>query len=101
MNNRKESRNRRSVRLSTALLSLAIFAGTASVGHTQELESLVITAERPVHTEFRASIQDEMRAHTQTAVWMTRIDVGTDLDLKLGRPSYRFQVAATDVNKRG
>ncbi len=101
MNNTQESRNWRSACLSTALLSLALVAGTASVGHAQEIESLVVTAERPVHTDFAASIRDEMRSHTEAAVWMTRIDVGTDLGLKLGRPSERFHVAATDMNKRG
>ena len=82
----------------TALLSLAFFAGSASVGHTQELPSLVITAERPVHSDFSSSIRDEIRERTQVAVWMTRINVRTDLGVKLSRA---HQVAATDVNKRG
>ncbi len=101
MNSSKESRNRRPARLLTALLSLAFFAGAASVGHTEELPSLVITAERPVHTDFSASIRDEMRERTQITVWMTRIDVRTDLGLKLGRSARTYRVAATDVSKRG
>jgi len=101
MNNRKDSCNRQPVRLPTVLLLLALFAGFASVGHAQEPSSLVITAERPVHSSFSSSIRDEMRARTETAVWMTRIDVGTELGLKLSRPSQNYRLATLDMNKRG
>jgi hypothetical protein len=101
MNSSKESRNRRPARLLTALLWLALFAGSASVGQAQELSSLVITAQRPVHTDFSLSVRDEMHETSQTAVWMTRINVRTDLGLKLGRPSRKYQAAITDTNKRG
>ncbi len=101
MNNRKESCNRQPVRLPTVLLLLAFFAGSASVGHAQELSSLTITAERPVHSSFTSSIRDEMRADTEIAVWMTRINVGTELGLKLSRPSRNYRLAALDMNKRG
>ena len=101
MNNRKESCNRQPACLPTVLLLLALFAGSASVGHAQELSSLVITTERPIYTDFSASIRDEMHADTQTAVWMTRISVGTDLGIKLGRPSRKYRLAALDMNKRG
>ena len=103
MNCRKDSRNRRPARLPTALLWLALIAGTASVGHTQEIQqpSLVITAERPIHTDYSSSIRDEMRESTQIAVWMTRINVDTDLNLKLSHPGRRYQLATNDMNKRG
>lgn len=101
MNSSKESRNRRPARLLTALLSLAFFAGSATVGQAQELSSLVITAERPVHSDFSSSIRGEMRERTKIAVWMTRINVGTDLGVKLGRPGRKYRVAAADMNNPG
>ena len=85
----------------TALLLLAFFAGSASVGQAQERSSLVITTERPVHTNFSLSVRDEMHEHSQIAVWMTRINVRTDLSMKLGRPNRKYRVAITDTNKRG
>lgn len=102
MNSRKDSRRTRPARLPTALLSLAIFAGSASVGQAEEIPTLVITAERPVHSDFKSSIRDEMHESTQVAIWMTRISVGTDLGVKLGRPNQSFRLAAADdMNKRG
>jgi len=101
MINGKESRNRHPVRLPTALLSLALFAGSASVGHTGEPSSLVITAERPEYTDFSASIRDELHDSTEVAVWMTRISVGTDLGMKLSHPGRTYRMAAIDQNKRG
>jgi len=103
MNSRKDSRYRLPARLPTALLWLALIVGTASVGHTQEIQqpSLVITTERPLYTDFSASIRDEMRERTQIAIWMTRINVGTDLNLKLSPPDRRYRMAANDMNKRG
>ena len=101
MNNRKDSCNRQPVCLPTVLLSLALFAGSASVGYAEELSSLVITAERPAHSSFSSSIRDEMRADTETAVWMTRINVGTELGVKLSQPGRTYRLAALDMNKRG
>ena len=101
MNNSKNRCNRQPVCLPTVLLALALFAGSASVGHADELSSMVITAERPAHTSFSSSIRNEMRADTETAVWMTRINVGTDLGMKLSQPNRSFRVAALDMNKRG
>ena len=101
MNSSKESRIRRPARLLTALLQVVFFTGFASVGHTQELPALVITAKRAVHTDFISSVRDEMRDRTQIAVWMTRINVRTDLGLKLGQTDQSYRLAATDANKRG
>ena len=101
MNSRKDSRSARPARLPTALLSLAILAGSASVGHAEEIPTLIITADRPVHADFSSSIRDEMRDSTEVAVWMTRISVGTDLGVKLGRSNRSFRLAAADMNKRG
>ncbi len=101
MNNRKDRCETQPVRLPTVLLLLALFAGSASVGHAEELSSMIITAERPAHTSFSSSVQDEMRAETETAVWMTRINVGTDLGMKLSQPSRTYRLAALDMNKRG
>ena len=42
-----------------------------------------------------------MHEHSQIAVWMTRINVRTDLSMKLGRPNRKYRVAITDTNKRG
>lgn len=101
MNSRKDNRNRRLAHLPTALLSLALFAGFASVGQAEEIPSLVITAERPIHTDFSSSIRNEMRERTEVSIWMTRIEVGTDLNLKLSRRSQAFRMAVSDANKRG
>ena len=100
MNSRKD---KCPARLPTALLWLALIAGSASVGHTQEIQqpSLVITAERPIQSDFSSSIRDEMHESTQIAVWMTRISVDTDLNLKLSQPRRRYRMAANDTNKRG
>jgi len=101
MNNRKNSCNRQPACLPTVLLSLALFAGSASVGYAEDMSSLVITAERPAHSSFTSSIRDEMRADTETAVWMTRISVITDLGMKLSQPSRTYRLAVLDMNKRG
>ncbi len=101
MNSKIDSRDKRPACLLTALLWLAIFAGSASVGHAQELPSLVITAERPVYSDFSSSIRDEMRNRTQIAVWMTRFNARTDLGVKLGQHGKTYRVAAIDTNKRG
>ncbi|MAF83551.1 MAG: hypothetical protein CL797_05550 [Chromatiales bacterium] len=85
----------------TVLLSLVFIVGFASVGHAQELPSLVITAERPVYTDFSSSIRNEIRNQTEIAVWMTRINVRTNLGVKLGHSERSYQVAATGVKTRG
>lgn len=87
-------------RLLTALLPLA-FAGMAPVAQAEEIATLVVTAKRPVHSDFSSTVRDELRDETKIAVWMTRIDVGTELGLKLGRPGRKYQVATTEKNKRG
>jgi len=101
MNSSINSRNRRPARLLTALLALTFSVGIASVAQAQEVSSMVVTAKRPVHCDFSSTIRDEMRDDTKIAVWMTRIDVGTDLGIKLGRPNRKYQVATTEKNNRG
>jgi hypothetical protein len=101
MNSRIKGRDRRPARLLTALLTLTLIVGTASVAQAQEISSMVITAKRPVHCDFNSMIRDEMHADTKITVWLTRIDVGTDLGIKLGRPNRKYQVATNEKNKRG
>ena len=101
MNSSKENRNRRPARLLTALLGLAFCVGFASVGQAQAPASLVITTQRPVYTDFSSSIRDEMRESTQTTVWMTRIKVHTDLDMKFGQSGRKYLAARADLKIRG
>jgi len=101
-NSRNHSRNKRPARLPTVLLSLALSAGCASVGQAEDITTLVITAKRPAVIDFTASIQDEMRAGTQIAVWQTQISVSTDLGVKLNQPSRAYRLAANGgTSKRG
>lgn len=101
MNNRKDRCKRQPAVLPAVLLLLALVVGAASVGHAEDLSSLVITTERPAQTDFSSSVRDEIHERTQTAVWMTRINVGTELNLKLGRPSRKFRLTALNTNERG
>ena len=101
MNIRMESRDRHPVHLLAAMLVLALVAGTASVGHTQEPSSLVITAPRPEYTDYSESVREQMRKRTEIAIWMTRISVSTSLGMKLGIPSQTYRLSAIDWNKRG
>ncbi len=101
MNSRIDNRKKRPALLPIALLSLAIFATSASVGYAEEQSSLTITAKRPEQTDFSASIREEMNKVTETAIWMTRIQVGTDLGMKLGQPGNRHRMAANKRNTRG
>jgi len=101
MNSSIKNRNWRPARLLTALLTLTFCVGIASVAQAQEVPSIVITAKRPIHCDFSSTIRDEVRDDTKIAVWMTRIDVGTDLGIKLGRPNRKYQLATIEKNKRG
>ncbi len=101
MNSRIDIRKKRPAYLPIALLSLVIFTTFASVGYAEEPSSLIITTKRPEQIDFSASIRKEMDKYTETAIWMTRIQVGTDLGMKLGQPGNRHRVAANSRNTRG
>ncbi len=61
------------IQLPTVLLGLALYAGFAVVGYAQDISSMVVTAERPAHSDSVLMLRDEVRATARGAVWNTRL----------------------------
>ena len=102
MKTKLKNRPGRVAQLPAVLLTLALSAGFAAVGNAQDTSSMIITAERPVHSENRAHLRDEMQAQARLAVWQTRVSVGTKLGAKLNSGQTRtFRVAGKYTGKRG
>lgn len=106
MNNRLKSRVTRILQLPTVLLVLAINAGFASVGRTEDIASMVITAQRPAHGDSLRVRRDEllgneMRTTAGLAVSITRLRVTTDLGVKLNSQRPAPQLAGAAKDKRG
>lgn len=101
MNSRKQRRLRRPAHLLTVLLFPALLAGFASVGQAQEISNTVVTTKRPQSTDTSDEIREQLHEAIENTVGMTHIDVRSDLDLKLGRPTRAWRIATADRNNRG
>lgn len=88
-------------RLPTALLTLALFAGFASVGQAQDMPELVVTAAKTELCDTAATLRDDMQAKAQLAVWQTRVSVASDLGLRLTADDRPLSLAGRDAGKRG
>ena len=102
MKTRQDTRPARVAKLPAVLLTLALSASYAAVGNAAELSNMIITAERPVHCEDPATTRNEVQARARLAVWQTRVNVGTDLGVKLNSQQNRtLRLAGNYMGKRG
>ncbi|MFQ5633840.1 MAG: hypothetical protein ACE5G3_00725 [Gammaproteobacteria bacterium] len=83
MKSKLQDRNWLLAQLPSVLYGLALTAGTASVGHTEDISAMTITAERPVATEALSTYRNEVQTRARVAVWETRFSALSDLELKL------------------
>ncbi len=100
MNKLLKTRATRTSRLPTAMLMLALVAGFASVGQTQDIPQMVITAERPADCETFGDLRDQMQATARRVVWKTQARVGADLNVKLNSRNGWVRLAGADNRKR-
>jgi len=89
------------IQLPTVLLGLALYAGFAAVGYAQDISSMVVTAERPAHSDSVLMLRDEVRATAGDAVWNTRLRVATSLGAKLATQPHPTRLAGRYSGKRG
>jgi hypothetical protein len=100
MNIKLRKRITRLAQLPTVLLTLALIAGFATVGHAEGIPSMVITATQPSHCD-GSTLRNEIQAKARLAVWQTRVSVGTDLGVKLNTQWRRTRVAGTVSDQHG
>ncbi len=88
-------------RLPTALLTLAMFAGFASVGQAQEMPELVVTAQKLGAPELTCELRDDLRSGATDAVWDTRVAVAAALGIRLTGEDRPVRIADRGAGSRG
>lgn len=88
-------------RLPTALLTLAMFAGFASVGQAQDMPELVVTAQRLEAPELASELRHDLRSGATDAVWETRVTVAAALGIRLTGEDRPVRIAGSGAGKRG
>ena len=102
MNTERTIRAWRGAQLPTALLTLALAVGFASVGQAGEVTEMVVTAQKPRHEATSALIRNKVQSDAQSAARETRIDVANDLGLRLSKEFGPARVAqAAEKDNRG
>lgn len=90
-------RAQRNRSLPTVLLTLALAAGFASVGHADEIPQVTTVAKAPLAAP---KLGNEMQATADTAVAATLDAVAAELDARL-KGERRVRIAARGNAKRG
>lgn len=87
--------------LPTAMLSLALGAGFASVGHAQDISPLGAGAMDTALRMTAGELREEIRSTAHRAVWLTRVNVARDLGVRLSSQQRPFRLAGRDTGQRG
>ena len=100
MNMLNTNRRTRFGLLPTVMLLLALGAGFASVGQAEEtaLGQAKATMVRPAAA---SQMRNEIRSTAHRAIWLTRVNVATDLGVRLNSQQRPFRLASRDMGKRG
>lgn len=100
MNTERRNRAWRGARLPTVLLTLALAAGFASVGHAQDVAEIVITAQKPDRDAHATLIREEMQSDARLAARETRIEVASELSQRLNRANRRARITVSQALKQ-
>lgn len=103
MNRLTINRESRFASLPTAVLSLALSVGLASVGQAEEvLQEMTITA-KPVANTTAKDLRNDIQSTAQDAAWHTRVRVASKLGARLNGQRRAYRLASRDRGwlKRG
>ena len=82
--------------LPTAVLSLALCVGLASVGQAEEvLQEITITAKPVVHNTAEV-VRNDIRSTAADAAWRTRVNVASKLSMRLNGQRRAYRLASRE-----
>lgn len=87
--------------LPTAVLTLALGAGFAPVGHAETIAQTITVTAPALECAKVEDLRQAMQATARDAAWHTRIRVATDLSVRLNSQHRPFRLASRKQGNRG